>query len=361
VIYLDHHAATPLSPAARRAMDEAPFGNPESAHAFGRRARAAVERARRHSAASVGAQPTEVVFTSGGTEACNLAVLGIGSPRRIVSSALEHPAVRAAWPSRALPVVELPLAPGGAPSLPAVEAEVREGDLVVLQHASHETGVIADVVAFARLARERGAWLVVDAVAAYGRLALDAVAREADAVVLASHKVGGPAGAGALIVRRGVALAPQVVGGGQERGRRGGTPDVRALVGFGAAAETIPTRLEAIHAVARARDRLEAALVDLGARVNGVGERTASVTHVSLPGWRGAELVAALDLEGLAASAGAACSSGLTAASPAMQAWFPDDPERGAGTLRLSLGPETTDEDVGCAIEILRRVIARRR
>lgn len=340
-------------------MDEAPFGNPESAHALGRRARAAVERARRQVAASVGAQPTAVIFTSGGTEACNLAVLGIGTPRRIVSSALEHPAVRAAWPSRGVPVVELPLAPGSVPSLAALDAEVRQGDLVVLQLASHETGVVSDVVSFARLVRERGAWLVVDAVAAYGRLELEGVVREADAVALASHKVGGPAGAGALIVRRGVALVPQVVGGGQERGRRGGTPDVRALVGFGAAAEAIPTRLAAMGEVARSRDRLEAALLDLGARVNGGGERTASVTHVSLPGWRGAELVAALDLEGLAASAGAACSSGLTAVSPAMQAWFPDDPERGAGTLRLSLGPETTDEEVDRAIEILRRVIAR--
>jgi cysteine desulfurase len=361
VIYLDHHAATPLSPAARRAMEEAPFGNPESAHAFGRRARAAVERARRQVAASVGALPAEVIFTSGGTESCNLAVLGIGTPRRVVSSALEHSAVREALPVRGLPTVELPLAPGCAPSLPAVEAEVREGDLVVLQHASHETGVIADVVTFARLARERGAWLVVDAVAAYGRLALDAVVREADAVALASHKVGGPAGAGALVVRRGVPLSPQVVGGGQERGRRGGTPDVRALVGFGAAAEAIPSRLATMTEVAGLRDRLEDALVDLGARINGGGERTASVTHVSLPGWRGAELVAALDLEGLAASAGAACSSGLTAASPAMQTWFPDDPERGAGTLRLSLGPETTEADVDRAIEILRSVIARGR
>ncbi|MCU0675628.1 MAG: aminotransferase class V-fold PLP-dependent enzyme [Myxococcota bacterium] len=361
MIYLDHHAATPLSPTARRAMDEAPFGNPESAHAFGRRARAAVERARRQVAASVGAQPTEVIFTSGGTEACNLAVLGIGTPGRIVSSALEHPAVRAALPSRGVPVVELPLAPGSAPSLATLRAEVREGDIVVLQLASHETGVISDGLAFARAARERGAWLVVDAVAAYGRLPLDALVGEADAVALASHKIGGPAGAGALIVRRGVPLAPQVVGGGQERGRRGGTPDVRALVGFGAAAEDLPTRLATMHEVARRRDRLEDALVALGAWVNGEGPRTASVTHVSLPGWRGAELVAALDLEGLAASAGAACSSGLTAVSPAMQAWFPEDPERGAGTLRLSLGPETTDDDVSRSIEILRRVIARGR
>jgi cysteine desulfurase len=361
VIYLDHHAATPTSPTARRAMDEAPFGNPESAHAFGRRARAAVERARRQVATSVGAEPSEVIFTSGGTEACNLAVLGVGTPRRIVSSALEHPAVREAWHVRGVPVVELPLAPGRAPTVAALEREVREGDLVVLQQASHETGVLADIAAFARITQERGAWLVVDAVAAYGRIALQPTVRAADAVMLASHKVGGPAGAGALIVGRGVALAPQVVGGGQERGRRGGTSDVRALVGFGAAAETIPGRIAAMTEVARLRDRLEDALVGLGARVNGEGLRTASVTHVSLPGWRGAELVAALDLEGLAASAGAACSSGLTAASPAMQAWFPDDPERGAGTLRLSLGPETTEDDVDRAIEILRRVVARGR
>lgn len=357
MIYLDHHAAAPLAEVVRDAMNDAPFGNPESAHGAGRRARAAVERARRQVAASVGAEATEVIFTSGGTEACNLAVLGLAAPQRLVTSALEHPAIQAALPLRDVPVVELPLSPGRAPSLDGLAATVREGDLVVLQRASHEAGVVADTEAFGRLTRERGAWLVVDATAGYGRIPV--TLEHVDALVLASHKVGGPAGAGALVVRRGVSLVPHVVGGGQERGRRGGTPDVRALVGFGAAAELLPERLVRMPEVASRRDRLERALVRSGARVNGEGERTATVTHVSVPGWRGAELVAALDLEGLAASAGAACSSGITTASPMMLAWFPDDPERAASTLRLSLGPETSDAEIDRAIEILGKVIAR--
>ncbi|MCB9600845.1 MAG: aminotransferase class V-fold PLP-dependent enzyme [Sandaracinus sp.] len=264
--------------------------------------------------------------------------------------------MRAAVEARGGEVGLLDVAPGHAPSVDEVARRVREGDLVVVQHASHETGVIADVDAMADVVHEAGARLFVDAVASYGRLE---VALRADAWALASHKVGGPPGAGALIVRRGVPLEPQVRGGGQERGRRGGTPDVRALVGFGAAAEHLEERLASMEAVARRRDALEAALIELGAEVSARGRRTASVTHVAFPRWRGPELVAALDLEGLACSAGAACSSGVTTGSPTMLAWYPDAPWRVRGTLRLSLGPETSDADVAGAIEILRRVVPR--
>ncbi len=356
MIYLDHHAATPLSDPARAEMTSASFGNPASAHAIGRRARQTLERARARVAASVGADVTEVVLTSGGTEACNAMVLGLGAPRRILSSALEHPAVAAALPLRGVEVVLLPVEPGRALSVEAVDRTVRAGDLVVVQHASHETGVIAEVAAIAEVVRARGGWTAVDAVAAYGRIP---VRLDSDALALASHKVGGPPGAGALVIRRGVAFEPRMVGGGQERGRRGGSPDVAAMAGFGAAAEDINRRLAAMAEVERSRDRLEAALVALGARVNGEGPRTASVTHVSVPGWRGAELVAALDLEGVACSAGAACSSGLATRSPALEVWYPDDPARASGTLRLSLGPETSPREVDAAIEALRRVLAR--
>ncbi|MEZ4253124.1 MAG: aminotransferase class V-fold PLP-dependent enzyme [Polyangiales bacterium] len=355
MIYLDHHAASPLDARVARAMTDAPFGNPESAHGVGRRARKAVEEARAAVARSVGVTPNEVVFTSGGTEACNLGVLGLPGAR-VWTSALEHPAVRAAVDARGGQVGFLDVAPGHAPTVDEVAGRVREGDLVVVQHASHETGAVADVDAMADVVHAAGARLFVDAVASYGRLG---VALRADAWALASHKVGGPPGAGALIVRRGLPLEPQVRGGGQERGRRGGTPDVRALVGFGVAASLVEERRAGMPAVAARRDALERALLELGGEVSARGNRTASVTHVAFPRWRGAELVAALDLEGLACSAGAACSSGVTTGSPAMLAWYPHESWRVQGTLRLSLGPETTDDEVTAAIEILRRVIPR--
>lgn len=357
MIYLDHHAATPLGEAAREAMREELVGNPSSVHAAGRRARAALELARERVARSVGATPADVIFTSGGTEACSLGVLGLGDVRRIVSSPLEHPAVRAALPGRGVAWVELPVRPGQAPSVETLASVVEPGDLVALQHASHETGVLADVAALGAVARAAGALLLVDAVASFGRVPV--ALADADALVLASHKVGGPAGAGALVVRRGVELEPQIRGGGQERGRRGGSPDLRACVGFGAAAAAIPERLRQMGAIAALRDRLEHALVAAGAVVNGTGPRTATVVHVSVLGWRGAELVAALDLEGLACSAGAACSSGVQAASPAITAWYPDDRWRSEGTLRLSLGPETTPDEVERAIAIVTRVLRR--
>jgi cysteine desulfurase len=318
----------------------------------------------------VGAQPADLVFTGGGTEACNLAVLGLVGERaagaHLVTSALEHPAVLGALDAllvRGARVQQLPLANALPPSPSALAEALRDDTaLVALQWVNHETGCIAPVHAYAELCRSRGVPLVVDASQVLGKLPCDVEALGASAVVFAASKLGGPAGAAALWVDRARPLAQLSFGGAQERGRRAGTPDVAALTGFAAAVEAVPARLAERERLARRRDRLEQALVALGAAVNAAaagGERVATVCNVSVPGWRGEVLVAALDLEGLCASAGAACSSGLGAPSPVLLGLYPDEPWRAESALRLSLGPETSDDDVTQAIEILQRVLGR--
>ncbi len=397
MIYLDHHAATPLAPAVRAAMlraQEQGWANPASVHGAGRASRALVEEARRALAATVGAEPSQVVFTAGGTEACNLAVLGLlgaragararndgevrggaaecsrarPGPLHVVTSELEHPAIAAAIASLeqgGAAVERLPIA-GAAAGPPAPEMLARalrpETALAALQWVNHETGAVAPVEGYARVCRAQGVPLVVDASQALGKVPCDVAALGAAAVVFAASKIGGPAGAAALCVERGRELAPRLFGGAQERGRRAGTPDVAALAGFGAAALQVGSRLAAMPRIAALRDRLERACVELGAIVNGpwsAPERVATVTNVSVRGWRGEVLVAALDLEGLCASSGAACSSGLGAPSPVLLALYPGEPWRAESALRLSLGPETSDAEVDHAIAILRRVLGR--
>ena len=372
MIYLDHHAAAPLSERVRAAMAAAhaeAWANPSSVHAAGRAARALLERARRDVAQCIGAQPADVVFTAGGTEACNLGVLGLVGSRELtgvhlIGSAYEHPAVLAPLRELAGRGARLTLlagAPGRLPSPEALGHALRDDTaLVALQWVNHEVGAIADVAAYAAACRARGVPLLVDASQALGRIPCDVAALGASAVVLTASKLGGPAGTAALWLDRSCPLSPRALGGAQERGRRAGTPDVAALAGFGAAVAELPARLAAQAAVAARRDRLEAACLEAGAILNGgEGPRVASVTNLSVPGWRGEVMVAALDLEGLCASAGAACSSGLGAPSPVLQAMYPDAPWRAESALRLSLGPETSDAHIEAAVVVLQRVLAR--
>lgn len=350
MIYLDHHAATPLSAAARAAMEtvaDVAWANPSSAHGAGRRSRAVLEDARRAVAEAVGARPADLVFTSGGTEACQLAIDGL-RPTRVALGPFEHPAVRAAAEASGVPIL-------------SSDAALEPGTLVALQWVNHETGATSAVTTMAEACRESGAMLFVDATQALGRIPVDVGALGATAVAFASHKIGGPSGAGALHVERGRALRPTMPGGGQERGRRGGSPSVLALAGFGAAARALPERLAQMSRVARWRDRIETLLVARGGRVNGAeGERVASATNVSIPGWRAAVLVAALDLEGVMISAGAACSSGVDAPSPVITALYPDDLERAASAIRVSFGPEGLDDDaIEAAAGIFERVLQR--
>lgn len=375
MIYLDHHAAAPLEPRVKGAMDAAralAWANPSSAHAAGRAARAVVERARERIGAALGVRPSQVIFTSGGTEACNLAVLGlVARPRLIVTTAIEHPAIAEAVAlreSEASAVIRLRVPEGAPPSIEEVARALEGAELCAIQWVGHETGTVMEVEGIARECAARKIPLAVDATQALGKVAgvgdaplLDLGALNASAVAIASSKIGGPQGVGALVVRPGLELAPRLLGGAQERGLRAGTPDPVAIAGLAEAVALAPARLASMPEVAARRDRLEAALVALGAVVNGArGPRVATVTNVSVPGWRGASLVAALDLEGLCASHAAACSSGVDAPSEVVLRMAPDAPWRAEGALRLSLGPTTTDTEIDEAIAILRRVIARK-
>ena len=373
MIYLDHHAATPLLPEVRAAMlqaHERGWANPQSVHAAGRAARALVETARAQVAAALGAKAMDVVFTSGGTEACNLGVFGFVPIERaneavIVTTGVEHPAMSSAIArlgQLGAKVKQLDVLHGRAPSLEAFAQALSGATLAVVQWVNHETGTLFPIADYARVANEHGVPLVVDACQAWGRLPIDVTTLGVSALVVAASKVGGPKGAGALWVERCRELSPIFAGGAQEKGRRAGTPDVVTLTGFGCAAEHIAERVASMPSVALLRDRLEQHAVSLGGVVNGAaGERVASVTNLSFAGWRGDHLVAALDIEGVCASSGAACSSGLGAPSPVLLAMHADEPFRAESALRLSLGPHTTEAEVEHALLVLERVLARAR
>lgn len=376
-IYLDHHAATPLCAAARRAIDDARaegWANPSSPHASGRASRAILDRARDAVAAAIGAAPADLVLTSGGTEACNLAVHGLGAPRlaagarAILTTAIEHPAIARSIDALAHAhpgsrVTRLAVPRGRAPSEDEVSRAITDDTaLVAIQAVSHETGTILPIAAYAAICRARGVPLVVDAVCALGKIAIDAAAIGASAIAIASHKIGGPAGAGALWIARDAGDVESVLhGGAQERGRRAGSPDVAAIAGFGAACAALGERLAAVPEIARRRDRLERALLGAGAVRNAdEGDRVATCASVSVRGWRGTTLVAALDLEGVEVASGAACSSGTAQPSAVIAAMHEDEPWRAASALRVSLGPETDDDAIARAEGTLRRVLARR-
>jgi cysteine desulfurase len=371
VLYLDHHAATPLCAAARDAMDaarELSWANPSSVHAAGRAARALLEGARRQVAAAIRAAPADVVLTSGGSEACNLGVRGLPALQggHVVSTEIEHPAVLRALESSLevgpSAITRLAVPDGVAPSPAQLQQALRpETRLCAMQWVNHETGAVLPIEVYAEVCRAAGVPLFVDATQAAGKLAIDVEALGADLVAIASHKLGGPAGAGALWVRRGLALRSLIAGGGQERGRRAGSPDVVSIVGFGAACEALPARIDAQPRLAALRDRVEAELRRLQAVINGAGgERVGTVTNASFKGWSGAELCAALDIEGVCVASGAACSSGLSEPSPVLLAMYPGaEGWRAGAAIRISFGPETIENTIEIAMDSLRHVVSR--
>ncbi len=343
MVYLDANASEPLRPEARAAVLaalESP-GNPSSIHAAGRAARRRLEAARETLAARFGAAPEDVVFTSGATEADALAIHGLGDGRRVIAGATEHDAVRAAAPGAEI----LPVDGAGVADLAALERLLASGPpaLVCLMLANNETGTIQPVTAAAALCRRHGARLHVDAVQAAGRMPVDLGALGATSLALSSHKLGGPAGAGALLLapEAAAALAPLIRGGGQERGRRGGTPPLPAIAGFAAAAAAAGDAA----ALAPLRDAAEAAARAAGAVVIGAAApRLANTTCLALPGAAAETQVIALDLAGIAISAGAACSSGKVAASHVLAAMGLGELARCA--IRVSLPWNATDTDI---------------
>ncbi len=376
-IYLDHAATTPVRPEVRAAMEPfygPQFGNPSSAHRWGRAARAALDEARERLGATFGARPDEVVFTSGGTEADNVAGLGAWRARRaagrraVVTTPVEHKAVLAAVHHAATEGAQerfVAVDGDGVVDLASAERAL-DGDAAVcsVMWVNNETGVVQPVPALAARARAAGVAMHTDAVQAFGRLRVDVREVPVDLLTLSGHKLGAPKGVGALYVRRGTALAPLFHGGAQDRGRRPGTENVAYAVGLATAAELAVAEREAEGArLAALRDALEAAILAGApdAVVHGRGaERAPHVTSVSVPGADGAALLLALDLHGVAAAGGSACQTGAAEPSHVLLA-MGVEPSLAAGAVRLSVGALTTPECVARAGALLPRLAAKAR
>lgn len=368
-IYLDHNSTTPMIDAAREAMLPflaARFGNASSIHLAGQGARFAIEAARESVAALAGvADPRRVVFTSGGTEALNLALRGAPGHLPVVCSAIEHPAVletAAALGRQGRRVTIVPVSPAGVVSLDDLASLVEGPALVAVMHANNEVGSIQPI---GELARGAGSecWLVVDAVQSAGRLPIVGDEWGWALVALSAHKIGGPQGAGALVVPPGITLEPVLTGGAQERRLRGGTENVAAIAGFGAAAREVLRDLDARTArMDRGRARLESALLGLpDAYVLAAGaSRLSNTTCLVVPGVDGESLVMALDLEGVRVSTGAACASGSTEPSHVVSAMGVEAAHR-RSCVRFSLAPETSDADIDRAAEVVVMLVARMR
>ena len=371
-IYLDHAATSPLRAEVRQAMEpflSERFGNPASAHAWGRSARQALETAREEAAAALGARPQEIYFTGGGTESDNLALLGrawpLGpggdQPGAVVISTLEHSAIRE--PAEMLEhgggqVEFVPVAPDGSLNDSHLESALNEApDVVSFAWVNSETGLRLPVEAVASRTRERGVALHCDAVQAVGRLPVRVDRVPVDLLTASGHKLGGPRGTGLLFVRQGVEVAPRTVGGGQEGGLRSGTVNVAGAVGL---ARALSLAQEEQPAEARRleelRDELEATLVEGIPGLVTHGEREARAPHilsVGVPDLPGDVLLAALDAEGVAVSAGSACMSGTPGPGPSLQALYGKE-ARSRAPLRFSLGRTTTRDE---AREAARRTV----
>lgn len=376
-IYLDWNATAPLMGAARDAMVEALAmpGNPSSVHAEGRAARALIEKARREIASLVGAEASHVTLTASATEAANQVLSPIyrmGKSRvslgRLYVSAIEHPAVRAGGRFAAHQITEIPVTRLGVLDLDALSALLAAHDpadglpLVAVMLVNNETGIIQPIQEISAVVKKFGGLLVVDAVQAAGRIPLSICELGADFLILSAHKLGGPKGVGAL-VSRGETLMPEplVRGGGQEKGHRAGTENLAAIAGFGAAASRMSKDLvERNAAIAALRDRAEAGMLAAAPETVIYSRREARVGNTSffhLPGLKAETGQIAFDLEGVALSAGAACSSGKVGASHVLTAMGED---AATGALRLSIGPTTTETDIDRFVATFEKIAARR-
>ena len=374
-VYLDHNATSPLRRTAQAAMAEALSqpGNPSSVHAEGRAARSLIEQARERVAALVGAEPRCVIFTSGATEANAQAlspVIEIGGRTvhfdALLVSAVEHPSVRAGgrFPAEAIEAIAVDR--DGIVDLAEIESALAShsaagrSTLVSVMGANNETGVIQPVAEVARRVQGAGGVLHTDAVQAAGKIPFDIASSGADLISISSHKLGGPQGVGALIVRdESIRVPPLLCGGGQERGARAGTENVAAIAGFGAAAEEARKALASeIRRLADLRDAAEAgiraiapAAVVIGAGVN----RLPNTVCFAVPGVAAETAIIAFDLEGVALSAGAACSSGKVGPSEALKA-MQVAPDAARGAMRLSIGWDTNENDISRFLEVWKRV-----
>ena len=371
--YLDHNATTPLDPAVKAAMLpwlDGLCGNASSRHEYGRRARQAIDEARQKVAAALGAHPTEVVFTSGGSEANNLFIKGAAAgmkPGLLAVSAVEHPCVlkpaaqllRQGWTLREIAVD----AAGRVEAQDYAELLQQRPALVSVMLANNETGVIQDVAALAAAARSSGAWFHSDTVQALGKLPVDfrlLNAAGVHALTVSAHKINGPKGAAALVLDKRVELQPLIAGGGHERGLRSGTENVPAIVGFGVAAELAAQRVAELPArLAQLRNTLERGLTALGARIFAVdASRLPNTSYFAFADIDGETLVGKLDREGFAVASGAACSSANPEPSHVLRA-MGVAPEIARGAVRVSLGAGNDENDVEQFINALRATVGR--
>ena len=352
--YLDYNASAPLLPQAREAITAtlALDGNPSSVHAEGRRLRGIIEAARDEVAALVGARPADVVFTSGATEA-NAMALGRGWDT-IFASGLEHDSVLAPSKASGARVVEMPVLALGVIDAGGLAAEMLTRSallgraVVALQMANNETGVLQPVAEVAAFAREHGLSCHTDAVQAAGRIGIDFAGLGVDTLALSAHKIGGPKGVGALVVRDGFEVGKLISGGGQERRRRAGTENLAGIAGFGAAARVATSGLAAFGRLVELRDRLEQGVLQLTPQAVVFGrdaERVANTSCIGLAGRPSEIAVIKFDVAGFAVSAGSACSSGKVGSSQVLMA-MGGNPDAARGAIRVSIGPATRVEDI---------------
>jgi cysteine desulfurase len=376
-VYFDYNATTPLGSEVIEAVVRTTreiFGNASSIHHFGQQAKAAMDDARSAVAALLDADPSEVVFTSGGTEADNFAIRGAAEAlepvgrRHLIASAIEHEAVlntlralaRRGWRTTLLPVDHT-----GIVSPDRLrEAIAADTALVSVMHANNEIGTVQPIAALAAIAHEHGALMHTDAVQSVGKIPVDVRALGVDLLSLSAHKFNGPKGAGVLWIKRGTRMQPIVTGGKHERNRRAGTENVPAIAGLGVAARLAAGKLSSEGArVAALRDRLEAGILRLvpGAAVNGaVDARVPNTTNISFDRVEAESLLIALDLEGIAVSTGSACSSGTLEPSHVLRAMgLPT--HRTQNSLRFSLGMFSTEEEVDRVVDVLPRLVEKLR
>ena len=372
-IYLDHNATTPLLPAVVERMvavlrDE--FGNPSSVHHFGQQAKAVIDEARSEVANLIGAEPSEVLFTSGGTEADNIAIRGAaealeaGGRRHLVASAIEHEAVlntlkalgKRGWRTTLLPVDQ-----SGVVSPAALRNALADDTAVVsVMHANNEIGTIQPIAELARLAHERGALFHTDAVQSAGKIAIDVKTVGVDMLSMSAHKFYGPKGVGALWIRRGLRVMPILTGGRQERSRRAGTENVAGIAGMGVAARAAAGKMEAEgRRLSALRDRLEGGILGAvaGTSVNGsAAARVPNTTNISFDRIEAESLLIALDLQGVAVSTGSACSSGTLEPSHVLKA-MGFNAHRTQNSIRFSLGAANTEAEVDRVIAVLPGIV----
>jgi cysteine desulfurase len=371
-VYFDNNSTTPLAPEVFEAMRPyllEDYGNASSIHWFGQRARAGVEKAREQVAQLLHARPSEIVFTSGGTESDNAAILGVveaarGERKHVVTTAIEHPAVLStakALEKRGVSVTYVRVGTGGVVDPQDVASALRpETVLITVMHANNELGTLQPLEEIGRIARERDIYFHTDAVQSVGKIPVDVEKLGVDLLAISAHKINGPKGVGALYVHKGTILRPLMHGGHHERDRRPGTENVAGIVGLGAAAEMARVHLrEEGQRVATLRDRLEAGILVSVPRVTVNGDRNRrlpTTTNIRFDYLEGEGFVIAMDLRGIACSTGSACSSGSVEPSHVLSA-IGLKPEQARASIRFSLGRFNTDEDVDAALQILPAVV----